>query len=163
MLSVPCLFFLSVTGWAVSSYKKWWNTPVFSPKAPRPGVFKSSVVLSDLTVFLLSQFPVCSTYGAKMHCTAGEINFNMRYFKPSAGTEPSLTFLQTSRNAAQWVSVCSKQPPHLACGMGGLEVTAQNLCLKTSCQKCVIQHQNFSQITVEAALLTLTIAFFLMC
>lgn len=43
-------------------------------------------------VFLLSQFG--NTHGAKMHCTAEEINFNMRYIRPSVGTEPSLNFLQ---------------------------------------------------------------------
>lgn len=57
-------------------------------------------------------------------------------------------------------ALCSEQPLHLAFGMAGLEVMAQNLCLKMLSQQCVIQHQHFSQMTVEAALLALTIAFF---
>lgn len=66
-------------------------------------VFKSSIVLSDLLAFLLSQFH--NKYGAKMYCTAEEINFNARNLRPSVGTEPPLTSLQRLE-----VEQCSGSP-----------------------------------------------------
>lgn len=103
MPSVPLLFFLRDTDRAVNCYKKWWNTTGLPLGMLWSGVFKSNVVLSNHMAFLLSQFPVLNTYGAKMHCTAEQINFNMRCFRPSAGTEPSLTFLQKSRSTEQCI------------------------------------------------------------
>lgn len=74
-------------------------------------VFKSSVVLSELKVFLLSWFLVLNTYGAKMHCTSEEISFNMRCFGPSVDNESFLTF-----------------PPHYSFEAALLSVTTAFFC-----------------------------------